>query len=164
MSGVWGWFGGAAAQKRKDSPKNAILGLRAQLEMLQKRKKHLEMQMDEQDALARKNINSNKNGTLPMPSASRPSLTRRLHSRQGSAQAQEGPRAQPRTDGLADRNPRAANKRHRVGQHQPRDARRHGARGRGHEADPRQADAGEGRRDNVRTSENPVPEGRDPRG
>ena len=62
MSGVWGWFGGAAAQKRKDSPKNAILGLRAQLDMLQKREKHLQAQMDEQEAIARKNVNTNKNG------------------------------------------------------------------------------------------------------
>ncbi|CAJ2502336.1 Uu.00g097300.m01.CDS01 [Anthostomella pinea] len=61
MSGVWGWFGGGAAQKKKDSPKNAILGLRSQLEMLQKREKHLQTQMDEQDAIARKNVNTNKN-------------------------------------------------------------------------------------------------------
>ncbi len=62
MSGVWGWFGGGAAQKRKDSPKNAILALRSQLEMLQKREKHLQTQIDEQDALARKHVNTNKNG------------------------------------------------------------------------------------------------------
>ncbi|RAL65280.1 hypothetical protein DID88_000848 [Monilinia fructigena] len=61
MSGVWGWFGGGSAQKAKDSPKNAILGLRAQLEMLQKRERHLQSQMDEQDAIARKNVSSNKN-------------------------------------------------------------------------------------------------------
>ncbi|KAI1381032.1 Snf7-domain-containing protein [Hypoxylon crocopeplum] len=61
MSGVWGWFGGGAAQKKKDSPKNAILGLRAQLDMLQKREKHLMAQMDEQDAIARKNVSTNKN-------------------------------------------------------------------------------------------------------
>lgn len=61
-SKMWGWFGGAAAQKRKDSPKNAILGLRSQLEMLQKREKHIESQRDEQDAVARKNVNSNKSG------------------------------------------------------------------------------------------------------
>ncbi|KAI5860101.1 vacuolar-sorting protein SNF7 [Durotheca rogersii] len=60
MSGVWGWFGGGAAQKKKDSPKNAILGLRAQLDMLQKREKHLMTQMEEQDAIARKNVNTNK--------------------------------------------------------------------------------------------------------
>lgn len=65
MSG-WGmgWFGGGAA-KKKDAPKNAILQLRGQLEMLSKREKHLQHQMDEQDALARKNVSSNKTGELP---------------------------------------------------------------------------------------------------
>ncbi|KAF9776606.1 ESCRT-III subunit protein snf7 [Fusarium sp. DS 682] len=58
---MWGWFGGAAAQKRKDTPKNAILGLRAQLDMLQKRERHLQNQIDEQDATARKNVSTNKN-------------------------------------------------------------------------------------------------------
>jgi charged multivesicular body protein 4 len=59
------WFGGAAAQKRKDAPKNAILKLREQLTMLQKREKHLETQMLEQEAVAKKNVTSNKNGTVP---------------------------------------------------------------------------------------------------
>ncbi|KAL3424657.1 snf7 family protein [Phlyctema vagabunda] len=59
MSGVWGWFGGQSAQKRKDTPKNAILGLRSQLEMLQKRERHLQNQMDEQDAMARKSVSAN---------------------------------------------------------------------------------------------------------
>lgn len=58
---MWGWFGGAAAQKRKDSPKNAIVGLRSQLDMLQKREKHLQNQINEQDAIARKNVSTNKN-------------------------------------------------------------------------------------------------------
>jgi charged multivesicular body protein 4 len=58
---MWGWFGGAAAQKRKDTPKNAILGLRSQLDMLQKRERHLQTQIDEQDAVARKNVSTNKN-------------------------------------------------------------------------------------------------------
>ncbi|KAM7216300.1 putative vacuolar-sorting protein snf7 protein [Rhypophila decipiens] len=61
MSGVWGWFGGGAAAKQKNSPKNAILGLRSQLDMLQKREKHLQNQIDEQDAIARKNVATNKN-------------------------------------------------------------------------------------------------------
>jgi charged multivesicular body protein 4A/B len=64
MSGVWGWFGGGAA-KQKNNPKNAILALRSQLEMLQKRERHLQTQIDEQDALARKNVATNKNGTSP---------------------------------------------------------------------------------------------------
>jgi charged multivesicular body protein 4 len=63
MSG-WGyWFGGSGG-KRSDAPKKAILQLREQLEMLNKREKHLENQMNEQDTLARKYVNTNKNGTL----------------------------------------------------------------------------------------------------
>ncbi|KAF2276571.1 Snf7-domain-containing protein [Westerdykella ornata] len=60
MSG-WGlgWFGGGS-QKQKDAPKKAILQLRAQLEMLNKREKHLQLQADEQDALARKYVSTNK--------------------------------------------------------------------------------------------------------
>lgn len=58
----WGFgslWGGNAA-KKKDSTKNAILGLRSTLEMLSKREKHLQNQMDEQDAIARKNVSTNK--------------------------------------------------------------------------------------------------------
>ncbi|KAH6636770.1 Snf7-domain-containing protein [Chaetomium tenue] len=60
MSGIWGWFGGGAAQKRKDTPKNVILDLRTQLEMLQKREAHLTRQIEEQEQIARKNVNTNK--------------------------------------------------------------------------------------------------------
>jgi charged multivesicular body protein 4A/B len=65
MSG-WGlgWFGGGNA-KQKDAPKKAILQLRGQLEMLNKREKHLQNQMDEQDAIARKNVATNKPGMIP---------------------------------------------------------------------------------------------------
>jgi hypothetical protein len=64
MSG-WGlgWFGGG--QTKKEAPKKAILQLRGQLEMLNKREKHLQNQMDEQDVLARKHVSTNKQGTLP---------------------------------------------------------------------------------------------------
>lgn len=65
---MWSWFGGAAAQKRKDVPKNAILSLREQLDMLQKREKYLQSQMDEQEAIARKNVTVNKNGMPPFQS------------------------------------------------------------------------------------------------
>jgi len=63
MSG-WGlgWFGGG--QAKKEAPKKAILQLRGQLEMLNKREKHLQNQMDEQDTIARKYVSSNKNGSL----------------------------------------------------------------------------------------------------
>jgi charged multivesicular body protein 4 len=68
MSG-WGlgWFGGAS-QKQKEAPKKAILQLRGQLEMLNKREKHLQVQMDEQDALARKYVSTNKTGMYAPPS------------------------------------------------------------------------------------------------
>lgn len=59
MSGWGSWFGGGATQKR-DAPKNAILQLRSQLEMLSKREKHLQNQMEEQDNLARKHVSTNK--------------------------------------------------------------------------------------------------------
>lgn len=64
MSGVWGWFGGGGGAKKKNDAKDAILGLRVQLDMLQKREKHLQTLMDEQDTIARKNVNTNKNGNL----------------------------------------------------------------------------------------------------
>jgi charged multivesicular body protein 4 len=62
---MWSWFGGQAAQRRKDAPKEAILGLRGQLDMLTKREKHLESQIADQEAIAKKNVTSNKNGACP---------------------------------------------------------------------------------------------------
>ena len=60
---MWGaWFGGNNAQQRKDAPKKAILDLRQQLEMLQKRERHLQSQMDKQDEVARQNVSTNKAG------------------------------------------------------------------------------------------------------
>lgn len=68
MSG-WnlGWFGGG--QAKKDAPKKAILGLRGQLEMLNKREKHLQNQMDEQDTLARRHVSTNNKTGTHMPNA-----------------------------------------------------------------------------------------------
>lgn len=56
------WFGGGGAQKRKDAPKKAILDLRQQLDMLQKRERHLENQMAKQDEIAKANVTTNKTG------------------------------------------------------------------------------------------------------
>jgi len=61
---MWSWFSGAGAQKRREGPKNAILLLRQQSDMLQKRERHLDNQMNEQDAIARKNLATNKTGML----------------------------------------------------------------------------------------------------
>ena len=65
MSGWGAWFGGQSAQKRKDAPKKAILDLRQQLDMLQKRERHLENQMAKQDEIARENVTTNKTGRHP---------------------------------------------------------------------------------------------------
>ncbi len=62
MSSMLSWITGNGAQKRKAAPKDAIVALRAHLEMLQKRELHLQNQMAEQEAIAKRNINSNKNG------------------------------------------------------------------------------------------------------
>lgn len=63
MSGWGSWLvGGGGAAKKKEAPKNAILQLRSTLEMLTKREKYLQIQIDEQDALARKYISTNKTG------------------------------------------------------------------------------------------------------
>lgn len=61
---MWGvsWFGGSGGQKRKDAPKKAILDLRQQLDMLQKRERYLENQMAKEDEIARKSISTNKTG------------------------------------------------------------------------------------------------------
>ena len=63
-----GWFGGGTP-KKKDAPKNAILQLRSTLDMLNKREKHLQVQMDDEDAKARKFVSTNKAGMCdPTPS------------------------------------------------------------------------------------------------
>lgn len=59
---MWSWFGGQSTQKRRDAPKEAILKLREQLDMLQKREKHLESQISEQEGIAKKFVTTNKNG------------------------------------------------------------------------------------------------------
>ncbi|KXX76513.1 Vacuolar-sorting protein SNF7 [Madurella mycetomatis] len=64
MSGIWGWFGGGAAQKQKDSPKNVIIDLRSKLEMLEKREKYLQTQIDAQVEIAKKNVTSNKQAAM----------------------------------------------------------------------------------------------------
>lgn len=56
---MWNYlFGGSASSK--DAPKKAIIGLRDQINMLTKKQNHLYTQIDEQDALARKFISSDK--------------------------------------------------------------------------------------------------------
>jgi charged multivesicular body protein 4 len=76
MSGVWDWLGGGASRKSRDGPKRAILELRQQLELLQKRERHLQKLIEEQHDVARKNVNSNKAGKFkpPLPPSAARSL------------------------------------------------------------------------------------------
>jgi len=53
------WFGGGNKDKQRDAAKKAIIDLREQLSMLQKREKHLEGQVAEQEAIARKYATTN---------------------------------------------------------------------------------------------------------
>ena len=62
-SWLGGWFGGGASNaKKSQASKEAILGLRRQLDMLRKREAHVEKQIADEDATARKHINTNKSG------------------------------------------------------------------------------------------------------
>jgi hypothetical protein len=91
MSG-WGlgWFGGG--QTKKEAPKKAILQLRGQLEMLNKREKHLQNQMDEQDALARKHVSTNKQGSFGShPVESTANLLQRRSRRYGGRSSSSTP-------------------------------------------------------------------------
>ena len=46
------------ANKKKDLPKKAIVELREHIQTLNKKKNHLQQQMDDQDQLARKYVSS----------------------------------------------------------------------------------------------------------
>jgi len=55
--------GGAAANKKKqDEAKNAIVKLREQVNMLEKKEAHLQKQIDDLTATAKRNVTSNKKG------------------------------------------------------------------------------------------------------
>lgn len=74
MPRFWDWLRNRAPKKekkkkrkkrRKDTPKDDIHGLHTQLETLRKRKEHLMNRMEEQDAIARRNVKTNKDGSFP---------------------------------------------------------------------------------------------------
>ncbi|ODQ79603.1 hypothetical protein BABINDRAFT_161985 [Babjeviella inositovora NRRL Y-12698] len=58
---MWNYIFGGNSQTKKEMPKKAIVDLREHISMLNKKQSHLENQIGEQDALARKNITVNKN-------------------------------------------------------------------------------------------------------
>jgi charged multivesicular body protein 4 len=67
MASFFSYFVGGAAAKRHNASTEAIVKLREQLEMLRKREIHTEKQMLEQDAIARKNVTTNKTGMSGIP-------------------------------------------------------------------------------------------------
>lgn len=57
---MWSYMLGGNKQQKKELPKKAIVELREHIQMLNKKRRHLELQMEEQDLLARKHISTNK--------------------------------------------------------------------------------------------------------
>jgi len=65
---MWGTLfgGGAAANKKKqDAAKNSIVKLREQVNMLEKKEAHLQKQIDDLTATAKRNVTTNKKGKPP---------------------------------------------------------------------------------------------------
>jgi hypothetical protein len=61
-------FGGgqAASKKKQDAAKNSIVKLREQINMLEKKETHLQKQIDDLTATAKRNVTTNKKGTYPI--------------------------------------------------------------------------------------------------
>jgi charged multivesicular body protein 4A/B len=62
---MWGTlFGGgqAANKKKQDAAKNSIVKLREQVNMLEKKETHLQKQIDDLTATAKRNVTTNKKG------------------------------------------------------------------------------------------------------
>lgn len=57
---MWNYLFGGNKQQKKELPKKAIVELREHIQMLNKKRAHLEQQIEDQDALARKHILTNK--------------------------------------------------------------------------------------------------------
>ena len=57
---MWNYLFGGNNKQKKELPKKAIVELREHIQMLHKKRSHLEQQIADQDALARKHISTNK--------------------------------------------------------------------------------------------------------
>ncbi|KAK6466030.1 vacuolar-sorting protein SNF7 [Scheffersomyces coipomensis] len=56
---MWNYFFGGNPQQKKELPKRAIVELREHIQVLNKKKSHLEQQMNDQDATARRFLKTN---------------------------------------------------------------------------------------------------------
>lgn len=57
---MWNYLFGGNKQQKKELPKKAIVELREHIQMLNKKRTHLELQINDQDQLARKHLATNK--------------------------------------------------------------------------------------------------------
>lgn len=57
---MWNYLFGGNKQQKKELPKKAIVELREHIQMLNKKRNHLELQINDQEQLARKYISTNK--------------------------------------------------------------------------------------------------------
>jgi uncharacterized protein YlxW (UPF0749 family) len=57
--------GAAANKKKQDAAKNSIVKLREQVTMLEKKEAHLQKQIDDLTATAKRNVTTNKKGVSP---------------------------------------------------------------------------------------------------
>lgn len=57
---MWSYLFGGNKQQKKELPKKAIVELREHIQMLNKKRSHLELQINDQEQLARKHITTNK--------------------------------------------------------------------------------------------------------
>lgn len=57
---MWSYIFGGNKQQKKELPKKAIVELREHIQMLNKKRSHLELQIAEQELLARKYVSTNK--------------------------------------------------------------------------------------------------------
>jgi len=83
---MWGTLfgGGASANKKKqDAAKNSIIKLREQVNMLEKKEAHLQKQIDDLTATAKRNVTTNKKGK-PTASSSPSPLPRLVRPTQGN--------------------------------------------------------------------------------
>jgi hypothetical protein len=62
-AGMWCWFNDTVAEKRIDAVKNMILEIQSQRNVLKERERHLQKRIKEYNAVARKSICVNRNGT-----------------------------------------------------------------------------------------------------
>ena len=64
MASLMGWFGGR--RDPKQAARDAIVTLRQQLQMLEKKEEHLQKKIDAELKTARTNAVTNKAGTYPL--------------------------------------------------------------------------------------------------